>query len=625
MCGICGIINLDGSPADAALLTAMAEMMRHRGPDDFGVYTDGPAGIGMVRLSIIDIAGGHQPMHNEDESVWMVCNGEIYNFPELRSGLGKRGHRFYNRSDVEVIPHVYEEEGEGVVNQLRGEFAFAVYDRPRRRLLLGRDRLGIKPLHYFTDGTVFLFASEIKAILRHPAVKREVDPDALNEYLTWNYVPEPISIYKGIAKVPPGHYLVLENGRIRIERYWDIQYKIDTTSSVEELSERLLAELSEAVRIRLVGDTPIGAFLSGGIDSSAVVALMARHAGRVKTFSIDFEEAEYSETEYARLVAQKYDTDHEEFTVRADASAIIDDVLSYFDEPFGDSSALPTFVVSKMARSRVKVVLSGDGGDETFAGYERYLWELKRSRYARIPRFIRAGIFRPLSRILPEWMYGKNYLHHISLDNDVRYVNTMSAFPNAAKPSLYTPEFAAKLRSIDCYDRFLKFFRACSSGDYLTRVQYVDTNTYLPGDCLVKTDRMSNANSLEVRVPFLDDKVVELAATIPSDLKLRNGVSKYILKHCLKDLLPEKILTRGKMGFAVPIPRWFANDWADEVQQMLFEPRTLQRGYFNEAHIRRIWNEHQRGRRNHRTALWVLWVLEKWHRRYIDTDPTRSS
>ena len=624
MCGICGIVNLDGSPADAHLLAEMAEMMRHRGPDDMGTFTDGPAGIAMVRLSIIDIAGGHQPMHNEDQSAWTVCNGEIYNFKELRNALTTQSHNFYNRSDVEVIPHLYEEHRDGLVDKLRGEFALAVYDRPQRRLLLARDRLGIKPLHYFTDGSVFLFASEIKALLRHPAVRREINPDALNEYLTWNYVPEPLSIYKNIAKVPPGHRLVLENGKIRIERYWELRYDIDTTSSPEQLAERLLAELSEAVRIRLVSDTPIGAFLSGGIDSSAVVALMAKHAGRIKTFSIDFEDAQYSETEYARLVAQKYDTDHEEFTVKADASAIIDDVLSYFDEPFGDSSALPTFVVSKMARSRVKVVQSGDGGDETFAGYERYVWETNRSRYARIPAFIRAGIFRPVSRMLPEWMYGKNYLNHISLDNDARYVNTMCAFTNTAKPHLYTPEFAAKLTSVDCSGRFMDLFRARSSSDYLTRLQYVDTNTYLPGDCLVKTDRMANANSLEVRVPFLDHKVVELAATIPADLKLRNGITKYILKQSMKELLPEKILTRGKMGFAVPIPKWFSGDWADDVRQMLFEPRTLQRGYFNEAHVRRIWNEHQRGRRNHRTALWVLWVLEKWHRQYIDTDPTRK-
>ncbi|NQT21737.1 MAG: asparagine synthase (glutamine-hydrolyzing) [Planctomycetes bacterium] len=622
MCGICGLINLDGSPADGELLATMARMMKHRGPDDLGVYTDGPAGIGMVRLSVIDLAGGHQPMHNEDESTWMVCNGEIYNFPELRKDLAKRGHQLYNRSDVETIVHLYEEHDAGFPNHLRGEFAVAVWDAPRRRMVLARDRLGVKPLHYYNDGKVFLFASEIKALLCHPAVKREVDPDAINEFLTWNYVPDPFTAFKGIRKLPPAHVLVFENGRERISQYWNISYDIDTKSSVEDLAEKVLAELSEAVKIRLISDVPLGAFLSGGVDSSAVVALMAQHSGRpVKTFSIGFEEADFNEVEYARIVAERFGTDHEEFIVKANAAEIIDDILWYLDEPFGDSSAIPTFVVSKIASSRVKVVLSGDGGDETFAGYERYQWEMGRRHFTRIPKFIRTGLFQPLSRLLPEAVYGKHFLNHISLEDDQRYVNLMSCFSNVVKSQLYTDDFRAKLSAVDCSESLMKHFRAHNDSDYLTRMMYVDAKTYLTGDCLVKTDRMSSANSLEVRVPFLDHKVTEIAATIPSDLKLRAGVSKYILKKCLRGLLPDVILDRGKMGFGVPVAKWFTGEWSQLLQQMLFEPRSVGRGYFNEKYIRHIWDEHKRGRRDHCDRLWALWVLESWHRKYIDADP----
>ena len=625
MCGICGLINLDGSPADGKILAGMARIMEHRGPDDLGVHTDGPAGIGMGRLSIIDLAGGHQPMHNEDESIWMVCNGEIYNFPELRKDLAGRGHQLYSRSDVETIVHLYEEHDTDFPDHLRGEFAAAVWDGSRRRMVLARDRIGVKPLHYYNDGKVFLFASEIKALLCHPAVKREVALDAINEFLTWNYVPDPLAAFKGIRKLPPGHVLVFENGREKISQYWNLSYDIDTKSSVEDLAEKVLAELSEAVRIRLVSDVPLGAFLSGGIDSSAVVALMAKHSSKqVRTFSIGFEEADFNEVEYARLVAKKFETDHEEFIVKANAAEIIDDILWYLDEPFGDSSAIPTFMVSKIARSRVKVVQSGDGGDETFAGYERYRWEMSRKPFGRIPRFIRTGIFRPLSRALPEAVYGKHFLHHVSLSDNERFVNSMSCYNTELKAKLYTGDLKAKLGAVDCSESLMKYFREQNGRDYLTRMMYVDAKTYLTGDCLVKTDRMSAANSLEVRVPFLDHRVVEVAATIPRDLMLRAGVSKYILKKCLRGLLPDEILNRGKMGFGVPITKWFTGAWSELLQQMLFEPRTMQRGYINEKYIRHIWDEHKRGRRDHRGKLWVLWVLESWHRKYIDTHPRTS-
>jgi asparagine synthase (glutamine-hydrolysing) len=552
----------------------------------------------------------------------MVCNGEIYNFPEIRNRLAAHGHSLYTRSDVEVITHLYEDRGPGFVDELRGEFAAAVWDGRNRRLLLARDRLGVKPLHYYIDDNVFVFASEIKALLAHPAVKREVAPDALNQFLTWHYVPDPLTIFKGIRKLPPGHLLTFHDGRAEIEQYWDITYDVDTTSPPEELAEKVLAELSEAVRIRLVSDVPLGAFLSGGIDSSAVVALMARHSSEpVKTFTIGFEETAFSEVDHARTIARKFGTDHQEFILKADAAEIIDDILWYFDEPFGDSSAIPTVIVSKMARTGATVVLSGDGGDETFGGYERYQWEMSRRRFARIPGVLRAGLIRPLSRILPEAAYGKNYLHHISLDDNRRYVNSMRCIQEHGKRKLFTADFQARLNGLDCSESLMKFFRARSRADYLTRLQYVDAKTYLPGDCLVKTDRMSAANSLEVRAPFLDHKVVELAATIPADLKIRNGVSKYILKKCLRGIVPDETLDRGKKGFSVPVGQWFTGDWSDRLRQILFEPRTLQRGYFNESYIRHLLDEHNRGRRDHHNELWGLWVLEIWHRKYIDVNP----
>jgi asparagine synthase (glutamine-hydrolysing) len=606
----------------------MCDVIEHRGPDDSGFHLADGAAIGMRRLSIIDLATGHQPLCNEDGSLWIVFNGEIYNFQALRAELIARGHTFKTSSDTETIIHLYEDEGPRCVERLRGMFAFAIYDQRDGSLFLARDRVGKKPLHYAQPGDGLIFGSEIKSLLQHPAISREINLEAISDFLTFGYVPEPATAFRGIHKLLPGHTLTFRNGRLSTRRYWDF----DFTSAIEPARdenyyvERLRELLAESVRLRLVSDVPLGAFLSGGIDSSTVVALMAREMNQpVKTFSIGFSEASHDELKFARLTARRFATEHHEFIVTPDVCRLVEEIVWHHDEPFADDSCIPTYVVSKLASDHVKVVLSGDGGDEVFAGYQLHVQEQRFDAYSRIPKFIRRGALLPLSRALPRAAYGKNFLRRISLDAGARYIDSLSFFTEDAQRSLWS---AAARRSLDGYDptaAYQKIYAAPEKADSIERMLYLDSRTYLPGDILTKVDRMSMAHSLETRAPLLDHKLIEFVATIPSAFKLRcmpHGLeTKYILKKAISGLVPDEIIRRGKQGFGTPIQQWFRGELREMVGDVLNDQKTRGRGLFNQPEIAAVLDEHWRGRRDNSQQLWSLLMLELWQRHFIDQRP----
>jgi asparagine synthase (glutamine-hydrolysing) len=583
-------------------------------------------GLGMRRLSIIDLAGGHQPIANEDNSVTIVFNGEIYNYRELQTILQARGHRFQTNSDTETIVHAYEEFGAACLEQLRGMFAFAIWDERRKQLFIARDRVGKKPLYYsVTRGGTLVFGSELKSLLEHPDVAREINPQALDAYFSLGYVPDPISIFANVEKLPPGHYLTFTNGRLTIERYWDFSYELTTNGgnghhSAADYLDELRALLEESVKLRLVSDVPLGAFLSGGVDSSTVVGLMARQMDQpVKTFSIGFNEDSFDELKYARATAEKFGTDHHEFIVTPDICDVVDELVWHFDEPFADSSAIPTYVVSKLAREHVKVVLTGDGGDELFAGYTRYLTERSRSKFDLLPRAMKEGLLDPLSRHLPHGAWGRNFLHNISLDPISRYLDTVSVFTGLNKDSLYTAEFSDQLRDASHLSSYFRELSGkVSTNAPLDSLLYIDSKTYLPGDILTKVDRMSMAVSLEARVPLLDHKLIEFVTRIPAALKLAGLETKHLFKRAIADLVPAEVLHRPKQGFGVPIQHWINQQLRERIRDTLNDPRTLQRGYVTRQYVALLLDEHERGRRDHSMALWSLLMLELWHRQYVD-------
>jgi len=620
MCGICGVVKFErDNSIDRAVLGRMCDVITYRGPDDQGIYVGPGIGLGMRRLSIIDLSTGRQPVHNEDQSVWVVFNGEIYNFKELRKDLEKKGHRFYTSTDTEVIVHLYEEYGEGCVRYLRGMFAFALWDEMRQKLVLARDRLGIKPLYYYLSPRVFLFGSEIKSILQYPEIEREINLQALNSFLTHLYIPDPETIFKGIKKLPPAHILVVKNGAASIKRYWDLDFEPDLRKSEDEFCEILQAKIEESVKQHLVSDVPLGAFLSGGIDSSTIVAMMERQMGRpVKTFSIGFDDPDYDELRYARKVARHLGTEHYELVVKPDVIQILEDLVWHFDEPFADSSAIPTYMVSKLAREHVKVVLSGDGGDELFAGYDRYLPNLRRSRFSILPDPFKNWVLKPLSDRMPDGMKGRNFLSDISLHPAEMYVNSVSYFRPGDKERLYSADLKLALGELGTYDSFHGYFEETPSKDFLTQLLYLDTKTYLPGDILTKVDRMSMAHSLEVRVPFLDHELVELAATMPSRMKLQGSITKYILKKAMSNVLPNEILDRTKQGFAVPIGRWFNTQLKILLRDVLLDSKSMERGYFSSAFIEQALKNDVDGKSRQINQLWALFVLELWYRKYMD-------
>jgi asparagine synthase (glutamine-hydrolysing) len=600
----------------------MCDQIVYRGPDDEGILVQDGAGLGMRRLSIIDLSGGHQPVFNEDRSAWVVFNGEIYNFPELRPELEKRGHRFYTKTDTEVIIHLYEEMGAECVQKLRGMFSLAIYDQTKRKLVLARDRLGKKPLHYALLKDKLYFGSEIKSILAVAPELAEVNAQGLLEYLYYGYIPDPITVFTGIQKLPPGHLLEFEKGKICIRQYWDLpQYNTHAPKSEEECLEELEGRLLEATRIRLISDVPLGAFLSGGTDSSTIVALMARaSSGPVKTFSIGFTKADFNEAEYARMVARKFGTDHHEMILEPDVVETVEHLTSSLEEPFGDSSMLPTYYVSQMARQHVTVALSGDGGDEIFAGYDRYRIHSSRRFFEYIPKWARKFYRDQVFPRLPNGMQGRGFSYNVTLPWRERYVDGLSFVPAFERDApLLSDDFRQILRRCDDpQNALLRYFANAPARDPVSELLYVDTKTYMPADILTKVDRMSMLNSLEVRVPILDHQFVEWVTGLPPQWKLRGSTQKYILRKLAERVgVPREALNRPKQGFALPLVHWMRNELKD-VLMILLEPRTLQRGYFEADGIRKLMNDHLYGGRVLTGRIWRLLMFELWHRNFLE-------
>ncbi|PYM86175.1 MAG: asparagine synthase (glutamine-hydrolyzing) [Candidatus Rokuibacteriota bacterium] len=622
MCGIFGAFNIDPSrPADLQTLRRMGEVLAHRGPDGGGLHTDGALGIGMRRLSIIDLKTGNQPLANEDGSIWVVFNGEIYNYRELTAELLAKGHRFATASDTEVLVHLYEEYGEAGVERLRGMFAFAIWDHSRRTLFLARDRLGIKPLYYAETPKGFVFASELKAVVQNPWARGHVDRRALAAYLQYGYVPDPLSIVERVAKLPPGHTLTVQDGRAGVpRRYWEVTAcfrNAGVPPSEEDASERLWTLLRDAVRSHLVSDVPVGAFLSGGVDSTTVVAIMAAELGApVKTFSVGFREKGYNELPYARQVAERYATEHHELLVGPQDLGLLDDLLRAVDEPFADASSIPTYLVSRLARQHVKVVLSGDGGDELFAGYDRYVVDYRRRHLGRLGDMGLGGGLRVLSASLPEGTPGKNFLYNLALPRMERYLDSISLFPPRALRGLLDLAVVP--------DGATPFDTGDSVGlDPLSRLQALDLRTYLPGDILTKVDRASMANSLEARVPLLDHYLVEFACALPAPLRLRSEQTKYLLKRVMRDRIPREILDRPKQGFAVPLEAWFNDRLPGFFHDLLGGASRLTELGIRSSAVRSLMELYARKRRpEHCRRLWALAVLDRALRRLSEVGCT---
>ena len=626
MCGIVGIVRNDRSDVDQALLARMCAAIRHRGPDDDGFYVNGAVGLGMRRLAIIDLKSGQQPIHNQDRTAWIVFNGEIYNYRELRDKLEKLGHNFYTNSDTEAIVHAYDQYGADCPKHLRGMFAFAIWDSRTQELFLARDRVGKKPLLYAQVNGQFVFGSEFSALLQHPDIGRDIDAEALDHYLSFMCVPAPMTAYRAIRKLEPGHSLRWRKGEIKIERYWqpDFSKKIDI--SEQEAGERAIEILRDAVKVRLASEVPLGAFLSGGIDSSAVVALMSEESSApVKTFSIGFEEQDFSELHHARRVAEHVGADHHEFIVRPDALEVLPLLVEHYGEPFADSSAIPTYYVARETRKHVTVALNGDGGDESFAGYERYAAMRLAERYHRIPAVLRDTVMRQAIELLPSSPTKrgrvrdvKRFIQAASLPKIERYLRWVSVFDSQAKQDLYTADFRQQTQHSSAANILDPWFARANGSGIVDAALLTDIMTYLPNDLLVKVDIATMAVSLEARSPFLDHHVIEFAASLPEKFKLRGLTTKYLLKRMLRKLLPAENLDRRKMGFGVPIGHWFRGTLQPFLRETLLSERALSRGLFKPEATKQLVELHTRGERDYAHQLWTLLMLELWFQRFID-------
>jgi asparagine synthase (glutamine-hydrolysing) len=627
MCGLCGYVAPEGVAAPGRdVLERMTRTLAHRGPDAEGLRHDGRVGLGSRRLSIIDLPGGDQPISNEDGTIWIVYNGEVFNYRALREELAARGHRFRTVGDTEVVVHLYEEYGAECVRHLRGMFAFALWDAPRGRLLLARDRPGIKPLYYASCGGVLAFASELKSLLHILPSPPEPDPAALEEYLALGYVPAPRTILAGVRKLPPAHTLLWDRGRMDVRRYWGVRYDVDARCRPAEAVARLRALLEDAVRAWMVSDVPVGAFLSGGVDSSAVTALMCRVApGRVQTFSIGFDDPTYDERAYARQVAARYDTDH--YEVRLDAAALgaLPRLAWSLDEPLADDSAVPTYVVSQLAHQHVKVVLSGDGGDELFGGYGWTYRDQTRRWVEHMPAPLRASLSRwaagraaagggsPGTRLLR----GVRDATGTMEDGYLRRTTVDRAF----RAALYHPALRARIDGYDGATPARALLALDGVKDARERMLRVDQHLYLPDDILFKVDRMSMAHSLEARTPLLDHPLMEFAATVPYGLKVRGWTSKYLLKRAVRDLVPAPLLRQRKQGFSMPVASWLRGPAGADVEAILLGRRATERALWRPEVVRRLLDEHRSGVRDLGRRLWSLLVLEVWARLYLDAQP----
>jgi asparagine synthase (glutamine-hydrolysing) len=633
MCGIAGRYNyVSGAPVAGAMVRGMCDLIAHRGPDGDGVWAEGPVGLGHRRLAIIDLSeGGRQPMTHIDGGLTITFNGEIYNYLELRRDLEARGHRFRSQSDTEVMLASYRQWGTECVTRFRGMFAFALWDAAERTLMIARDRVGKKPLHYWIDRHGIAFASEPKAFLADPAFQPEPDVEALSAYLNYQYVPSPLSAFKGVRKLPPAHRLIVRDGRVTIDRYWKLSYatkrKISEADAVAELIERL----REATRLRLISDVPLGAFLSGGIDSSAIVALMAGLMDTpVKTFSIGFDEKEYDELPYARMVAQRYGTDHHEFVVRPDAVEIFPKLVWHYNEPFADASAIPTYYLSEMARRYVTVALNGDAGDENFAGYRRYIPTSHAQRFDRLPLPLRravGGVARnsPAPGRSDSVLYrGRQWLRRLSDTPEGRYARRVMIFEPEIKGDLCEPSFLDAAGDDGTPRLLLDAFAQSDAVEFVDALLDVDVNHYLSDCLLVKVDIAAMAHGLEGRSPMLDHEFMEFAASLPADFKLRGNTTKYILKQAVRQLVPADIIDRPKKGFGVPLDSWFRKDLREMSGDLLLDGRLQQRGYFKPGAVRRMLEEHWSGAADWQNHLWTVLMLESWHRMFIDERPAAA-
>ncbi|RJP56665.1 MAG: amidotransferase 1, exosortase A system-associated [Candidatus Auribacter fodinae] len=628
MCGIAGVLHFNKKPVTKQLLKAMNDTISHRGPDAEGYHFDDGVGIAHRRLSIIDLSGGKQPLANEDDTVWIVFNGEIYNFQELKKDLEGKGHQFSTHSDTEVIVHMYEEYGEESVSYLQGMFAYAIWDKRKQKLFIARDRVGIKPVYYFFDGKKLIFASEIKPILKYgDDIPRDLDYTAIYDYFTFSFIPAPKSIFAHIKKLDAGHCMSInmEQANLDIRQYWDISFAEKLDSNEHELKEMILDNLRQSVSSHLISDVPLGAFLSGGIDSSAVAATMAGIINEpVKTCSIGFDIDRISELPYAREVAKLYKTDHFEHVVRPDAVSILDHIVHFYDEPFADTSAIPSYYLSQITRRKVTVALSGDGGDEDFAGYRRYVYDCLENRLRQfIPAVIRQPVFGALGSIYPkaDWLpqvfRAKTLFQNIAKDSFDAYFNTISVYDESFLNTILTPEFRRELGGYRSRWMMEKYYHQADSNHFLDKVLYTEIKTFLPDDYLVKVDRASMAHALEVRVPLLDHKFMEFCAKIPADYKLKGFTSKYIFKKSLEKLLPDSILYRKKQGFEIPIDTWLRKELQDKASSILMDRGSFISTLIQRSYIEKLWNQHQSGLKNYGNNLWMMLFLESWHKKYI--------
>jgi len=622
MCGICGTTGI----ADERLMRRMCEVLVHRGPDDTGFYIDKESRIslGVRRLSIIDLKGGHQPIHNEDKRIWIVFNGEIYNFMELRKLLKERGHSFYTRTDTETIVHLYEEYGEACVNALQGMFAFALWNEKEKKLFVARDRLGIKPLYYYERKGELIIGSEIKAILEHPDVSREVNLEALNLYLTLQYVPSPLTMFSGIKKLPPGHYLVWARGKMNIKQYWDVTFlerkqKVDEKAAKEELKSKI----EEAVRVRMRADVPLGVLLSGGIDSGAIASFAARLSHQpVKTFTIGFEaKGDYNEFKEARLISKRFNTDHHEIILSAPKTQeLLPKLIWHLDEPLADQAAIPTYLVSRFARREVKVALTGEGGDEFFGGYPRYGWfRIAKMLQNKIPLSLRKLLLQSITKSSvreERKRYAQLLLGEFS--DAERHISWIGSFSDSNKEILYGERMKENLNSGVIEDLVSGYLENGFEENLLHSLMYLDVKTWLVDNILTKVDKMSMSASLEARIPFLDHRLVEFVATLPASFKVRGLKTKFLLKSMLDGILPAEILNKRKHAFLVPTAEWFQNGMKEFVKEVLFSKITTNKRYFNPDYVKWLVNEHFAGRRDFNQEIWSLLCFELWHRLFID-------
>ena len=627
MCGIVGIINANSRSVDREIIERMNRCIVHRGPDEDGFYVNDSVAMAMRRLSIIDLAGGQQPIHNRDRTKWIVYNGEIYNFQELRKDLEKRGHEFYTNSDTEAIVHLYDEYGADCVQHLRGMFAFAIWDETDKSLFVARDRVGKKPLLYsHQPNGDLIFGSEFRALLSHPDISREVDYEAIDSYLSYICVPAPLTAFKRIRKLEPAHWLRWKNGEIETRRYWQPNFSKKIKISETEAEEETVRILREATRLRMISEVPLGAFLSGGVDSSTIVALMAQESSQpVKTFSIGFEEQDYSELKYAKQVAEHVGAEYHEFIVKPDALEVLPILVKHYGEPFADPSALATYYVSRETRKYVTVALNGDGGDESFGGYERHLAMRLAEKYHRLPKFLRQALVEKLIDAIPtseikrsRFRDAKRFVKVAALPKTERYSHWLSSYRPEDKLKLYTEDFKREVAGFDSYRIFDKWFSEANGSGVLDATLLTDMMTYLPNDLLVKVDIASMAVSLEARSPFLDHKLIEFAAGLPENLKVKNLELKYLLKKIAAKLVPKEAVYRRKMGFGVPIGHWFRGEMKDFVKQILLSEKFAGRGIANPKYVEKLVNEHIEAKQDHDWRLWILIMLELWFQEFID-------